>query len=185
MKDFMRTDLLFSLCGLNCGLCSMHLDGYCPGCGGGEGNQSCKIAKCSLQHEALEYCSRCREFPCERYEDVDEFDSFISHRNRMKDFERFARIGTDAYQAEQKEKVEILKFLLKNYNDGRKKTFFCLAVNLLELSDLKALLRQLESEEKVENLKERTADAVKLFQAIAEQRQITLKLRKKPARGKA
>lgn len=184
MKDFIRNDLLFSLCGLNCGLCPMHLDGYCPGCGGGEGNQSCKIAKCSLQHEGQEYCSRCQEFPCEKYVGVDEFDSFITHRNRMKDFERFGEIGADAYQAEQKEKVEILKFLLENYNDGRKKTFFCLAVNFLELSNLKSVLRQLESEGEKASLKDKSAGAVKLFQTMAEQRQITLKLRKKPVKSK-
>ena len=34
MKDFIRADQLFSLCGLNCGLCTMRLGGYCPGCGG-------------------------------------------------------------------------------------------------------------------------------------------------------
>ena len=70
MKDFTRSDLLFSLCGLNCGLCPMHLDGHCPGCGGGEGNQSCKIARCSLQHGKPEYCSQCQDFPCEKYEDI-------------------------------------------------------------------------------------------------------------------
>ncbi len=35
MMGFAREDQLFSLCGLNCGLCPMQLDGYCPGCGGG------------------------------------------------------------------------------------------------------------------------------------------------------
>ena len=39
MKGFIRSDRLFSLCGLNCGLCTMRLGGCCPGCGGGEGNQ--------------------------------------------------------------------------------------------------------------------------------------------------
>lgn len=34
MKGFTRTETRFSLCGLNCTLCSMHLGGYCPGCGG-------------------------------------------------------------------------------------------------------------------------------------------------------
>ena len=48
MKNFKRDNLLFSLCGLNCGLCPMKIDGYCPGCGGGAGNQSCKIARCSM-----------------------------------------------------------------------------------------------------------------------------------------
>jgi len=27
----------------------MHIGGYCPGCGGGEGNQSCKIARCGME----------------------------------------------------------------------------------------------------------------------------------------
>lgn len=70
MKGFKRTNLYFSLCGLNCGLCTMRLDGHCPGCGGGEGNQSCAIAKCSLQHNKVEYCFNCSEFPCLRYEGI-------------------------------------------------------------------------------------------------------------------
>ncbi len=37
MKGFSREETRFSLCGLNCLLCSMHLGGYCPGCGGGAG----------------------------------------------------------------------------------------------------------------------------------------------------
>lgn len=32
MKDFVRDNLWFFLCGLNCGLCLMKLDGQCPGC---------------------------------------------------------------------------------------------------------------------------------------------------------
>ena len=50
MKGFNRKNQLFSLCGLNCGLCPMFLSKHCPGCGGGEGNQSCKIARCSMEH---------------------------------------------------------------------------------------------------------------------------------------
>ncbi len=64
MKGFERKDRLFSLCGLNCGLCPMKLDGHCPGCGGGAGNQSCKIAKCSLEHGGPAYCTDCAAYPC-------------------------------------------------------------------------------------------------------------------------
>ena len=39
MKGFNRKNQLFSLCGLNCGLCPMFLNKNCPGCGGGEGLQ--------------------------------------------------------------------------------------------------------------------------------------------------
>lgn len=110
----------------------MRLGGYCPGCGGGEGNQSCKIAKCSLQHGKPEYCSHCQKFPCEKYEEIDAVDSFITHQNQKKDLKRQWEIGAKAYQEEQEEKIHILEWLLKNCNYGRKKTFYCLAVNHLQ-----------------------------------------------------
>lgn len=184
MKDFRRKDLLFSLCGLNCSLCTMHLDGYCPGCGGGEGNQSCKIAKCSLQHGKIEYCYQCGSFPCERYKAVEEYDSFITHQNRLKDFEKMKAVGVEAYQKEQMEKTEILKDLLDHYNDGRKKTFFCLAVNLLELDDLHTAMEKMKEVEQEENfsLKDKAAYLAELLKEAAGQKNIILKLRRKPAR---
>ena len=49
------------------------------------------------------------------------------------------RIGEEAYNAEQVEKRQILNRLLSEYNDGRKKTLFCLAVNLLPLEVLRTV----------------------------------------------
>lgn len=98
--------------------CPMHLNGHCPGCGGGEGNQSCKIARCSLQHDKPEYCSQCQEFPCEKYENINAFDSFITHQNQKRDLKKQQEIGVEAYQAEQEEKIRILEWLLENCNDG-------------------------------------------------------------------
>lgn len=88
--------------------------------------------------------------------------------------------GIEAYREEQREKEEILKFLLENYNDGRKKTLFCLAVNLLDLADLRSMMQELSSdvEEDRLSMKEKAARAAKLLQDAAAQRQILLKLRK-------
>lgn len=180
MKGFQREDQLFSLCGLNCGLCSMHLGGYCPGCGGGEGNQSCAIARCALQHDAVSYCNQCHAYPCEKY-DKDPYDTFISKRNQHKDFQRMARIGINAYRNEQKRKVEVLQELLDQYNDGRKKTFYCVAVNLLELDVIEGIMKELRETAAVySDIKERAACASALFQSAGKAHQIELKLRKKP-----
>lgn len=62
MRGFSRKEPMFSLCGLNCALCAMHVGGYCPGCGGGEGNQSCAIARCSLGR-GVEFWRRLRGVP--------------------------------------------------------------------------------------------------------------------------
>jgi len=179
LKDFVRDNLCFSLCGLNCGLCPMKLDGHCPGCGGGEGNQSCKIARCSIQHGKMEYCNQCQEFPCDKYGKADEYDIFITHRNWKQDFEKMKEMGVEAYNSEQIQKLEIL---LEDYNDGRRKSFFCLAVNLLDLEDLKTVMEHLAEEKQIESftLKEKSAYVVKQFQSIAEQRGVALKWDRKP-----
>ena len=52
MKGFVRNNQYLSLCGLNCKLCPMNLAGHCSGCG--VDNQSCKIAKCSIEHGKIE-----------------------------------------------------------------------------------------------------------------------------------
>lgn len=186
LKDFVRDNLCFSLCGLNCGLCPMKLDGYCPGCGGGKGNQPCKIAKCSIQHGRVEYCNQCREFPCDKYGRADEYDIFITHRNWKRDFQKINEMGVEAYNSEQRQKLEILKILLEHYNDGRRKSFFCLAVNLLDLEDLKTVVGHLAEENQLESLtlKEMSASAVKQLQHLAERRNVVLKWNRKPSKSK-
>lgn len=183
MKGFVRKDRWLSLCGLNCGLCTMRLGGYCPGCGGGTGNQACAIARCSLEHGGVEYCWQCEEFPCARYEGIDEFDSFITHQNRLRDLEKARDIGLEAYQAEQREKERLLQFLLETCNDGRRKNFFALAVNLLELGSLQSITAQLAAKEADTPLKEKAACAAALLQQAAAQQEIHLKLRKKPGKN--
>ena len=184
MNNFQRSDQLFSLCGLNCGLCSMHLDKYCPGCGGGAGNQPCAIARCSIHNGGVEYCWQCEAYPCEKYAGIGAFDSFITHRNQLKDTEKVQAIGLRAYQAEQAEKIELLQFLLANFNDGRRKSFFCLAVNLLDLQDLKAVMERLKAELEADarTIKEKAALAVGLLHNTAEKHGISIKLNKKPSK---
>ena len=165
MKGFNRKNLFLSFCGLNCGLCPMFLNQYCPGCGGGEGNQSCKIARCSMEHDSVQYCFQCSEYPCEKYDHIDDFDSFITHRNRKSDME----------------KANILGIFLSQYNDGRKKTLFCVAVNLLELQELQTVLKEIDRKPDMETLtlKEKSAFVAGLLQDAAATKNIDLKLHKK------
>lgn len=182
MKGFTRTQTRFSLCGLNCALCSMHLGGYCPGCGGGAGNQSCTIAKCSQEHGGVQFCWKCPEYPCPRYEGFDDGDSFVPHRNRQQDIARARELGVDAYLARLEEKRTILEDLLVNYNDGRRKTFFNTAVYLLPLEDLRTVMASLDSRMGLseQTVKERALAAVGLLQEAADRRGISLKLNKRP-----
>lgn len=179
MKGFERENKLFSLCGLNCGLCPMFIGKYCGGCG--HGNQSCVIAKCSLKHGEIEYCFECENYPCEKYQCIDEYDSFITHKRQKTDLDKAQRIGIEQYNIEQQEKIQILSYLLANYNDGRRKNFFCVAVNLLELPELKEAMKQIEQNTELDFLpmKEQCLYVVEILNRIADGRNLKLKLRKK------
>ena len=183
MKSFKREDHIFSLCGLNCILCPMKLGNYCPGCGGGDGNQGCSIAKCSIKHKEIEYCFQCNYYPCEKYIDINKYDSFITHRHQLLDNEKVQKLSIDKYHAELNEKFNILIYLLDNFNDGRKKTVFCVATNLLDIEDLKEVIKELENINKETNitLKDKSTIAVQLLEAVAIKKNISLKLNKKPS----
>ncbi len=134
-----------------------------------------------MEHDGVEYCFQCGEYPCSKYEHIDDYDSFITHGNQKADMKKAHQIGMEAYNAEQEEKACILDILLAGYNDGRKKTLFCVAVNLLDLQDLQAVLRQIEDRADLEmlTLKEKSAFAAWLLKAAAAKNNIELKLRKK------
>lgn len=134
-----------------------------------------------MEHEGVEYCFQCGEYPCPKYEHIDDFDSFITHRSQKADMEKARQFGIEAYNAEQMEKTKILDILLSGFNDGRKKTLFCTAVTLLDLQELREVLRQIENRSDLEmlTLKEKSAFAAGLLQAAAAKNNINLKLRKK------
>lgn len=159
----------------------MFLGGHCPGCGGGAGNQSCAIAKCSLQHDKVEYCFLCPEYPCLKYEGIEEHDSFITHQRQLTDIARAKEIGIENYNKEQVRKAEILQELLSNYNDGRRKTLYCVAINLLPLPDIENIMQELVEDESLSNLtiKEKAEKVVAVLQSTANQRGLVLRLRKK------
>ena len=122
MKNYGRSYPYLSLCGLNCSLCTMHLSGYCPGCGGGEGNQPCSFFKCAGEHGSVEFCYMCESYPCEKYDHATEFDSFITHQHQKQNRGKFRKSGIKLYSAEQQRKKVLLNHLSNTYSDGHKST---------------------------------------------------------------
>lgn len=184
MEYRVREYPMFSACGLNCGLCPRHqMEGKskCPGCAGKDflsTHPKCGVLSCS-QRKDIEYCYQCDEFPCKKYDGADKSDSFITHLHQLKDMQKAKTLGIDIYKLELDKKIAILENLLVNYNDGKRKSFFCIAVNLLELHDIKAIMEQVESTDmKDMSQKEKAAYVVSLFQNKADEQQIAMKLRK-------
>ena len=148
VKGFERTDGLFSLCGLNCGLCGYRLQGNCKGCFKDSScAATCPMAPCSVRHGNLQYCFECPEYPCKHYDGFDSYDTLVLHRNQRKDMQRAKEIGIEAYRAEQQKKVELLNKLLETYDDSNKQVFYCTAVNLLSIDEMKAIIDKADREQ--------------------------------------
>jgi hypothetical protein len=174
----------FSACGLNCGLCPRHYTqgtSRCPGCAGvgfAEVHPSCGVLSC-VQRKGIEYCFECDEYPCSRFDNIGQKDSFISHLHQLADLEKAKSEGIEAYQAELDGKVAILETLLSDYDDGRRKSFYCLAANLLSLEDMQEAIRCISTEVNDDDpVKEKAIKAVAILEEIADRKGITLKLRK-------
>ena len=105
-------------------------------------------------------------------------DLVISHLRRAADLEKLREIGPEAYGAEQRERQALLLALLDRHEEGRRKTLFRQAVNLLDLSILRPILTELDAAEGLSR-RERADLAERRFRAAAEQAGISLYLRRK------
>lgn len=139
-------------CGIECGLCPrFHTDGKskCPGCGGADfadRHPPCSHRTCCAKH-GLEVCSQCAEFPCSRYADREkmERDSFVTHQRIFPNHELVMSYGFESLVARQDERVPLLGLMLAEYDDGRSKSFYCLAAALLSASALHSALSEVSS----------------------------------------
>ena len=186
MTKYEREYPLFSLCGLNCGLCPRYQtksESKCCGCGGHDfhfKHPACAVITCNRKNDKVEYCFQCSLFPCKRYRSPSSRDSFISYYNVIADLEKASKYGVEQYIIELNEKVNILEFLINNYDDGRRKNFYCIAVNLLELQDLRDIITEIKQCTNGKNIdfKENIKKIIQLFETTASKKNIIIKLRK-------
>jgi spore maturation protein CgeB len=97
----------------------------------------------------------------------------------LTDFEKAKTEGLQQYKLEMNEKVEILEYLIHNYNDGRRKNYYCIAVNLLSLASLKEVFQEIQNSVNPQDidLKSKIEQIIKLFETRAKCDSIALKLR--------
>jgi hypothetical protein len=177
-------------CGLDCGLCPRYYtegSSRCPGCRGPEfelKHPSCPFITCCVKKNALEVCAQCDEFPCGRTEDSDNVaDSFISHRKTLTNLLYIKDKGIESFITQQERKIALLELMLGEYDDGRSKSFYCLAAALLSPDVLEYLLDRCREEIRTTGI---NGDRKKCTQLLkeklnraAQEEGIELKLRKK------
>lgn len=181
-------------CGLDCGLCPRYYTegpSKCPGCAGPafyEKHPSCGKITCCVMKKGLEVCGECDEFPCaEKYgswaSDGVQYDSFVTYRKVPDNMAFIQGHGVERYVEHQKSRIDLLETMLKCYNDGRSKNFYCIAATLLPTEDIEAALEETEKRVEADSMSKEDSKILsstlkKLLKDIAMKQGVELKLRK-------
>ena len=145
---------------------------------------SCSIATCCFKKKNFETCAECTEFPCPKLNNWDKYDSFICHRVSLSNLRIIKEKGLELFLKQQEKRKLLLEKSLENFNEGRSKSFFCIATALLPISNLQEALKLSEEKIKEDNislkdLKTKSKILKEYMNMIALKNGIVLKLRKK------
>lgn len=189
-NSLLKAHPTISCCGLDCGLCpTFYTKGSskCPGCCGPDfasKHPSCSIITCCVKKNKFETCAECAAFPCSKLKNWDKYDSFICHRVSLTNLDFIKEKGLELFLAQQKKRIELLENILENYNEGRSKSFFCIATALLPINSLEKALEEsiktIKNEDvNVKDMKVKSKILKDKIKLIASKKKIDLKLRKK------
>lgn len=161
----LKTYPTIGCCGLDCGLCPrFYTVGHsrCPGCTGpGFFNKhpSCSFITCCVKRKNLEVCAECSEFPCskfksdEEYQQLQESSSYPSSKKIMPNLNFIKKRGIKKFIEQQRSRIKLLETMIKKFDDGRSRSFFCKAAALLDLTSLTSSLDKATQKIKTDKIK--------------------------------
>lgn len=86
--------------------------------------------------------------------------------------------GIEEFIKQQKRRIELLETMLKNFDDGKSKSFYCIATILLPITALEAALKNCKQKtNKVDNIKTRANILKEFLKEFAAKEGTELKLR--------
>lgn len=176
-------------CGIDCGLCPRYQStaaSRCPGCAPegflDAGGQWCKMTRCAVRERGYETCAECAQFPCYRFEGWDLGDSFVSHLRSIASLHAIRERGIEGFAAQQQARMALLRKMLEEFDEGRSKSYCCVACALLPLDEIEEGLAQARREVQdagfaVEDRRNRATVLHRTFDDAAERLGVSLRLR--------
>jgi len=176
-----------AVCGLSCRLCPRYQtesQSRCEGCKSKfRMSAGCSFITCAVKKKGIEFCINCSESKnCEKWKKHREYgkkvDSFISYQKLEDNIKFIYDNGVEQFEKEQILKEKLLKEMLWDYNEGRSKSYYCIAVTLLEIEEIKEALTQAKKDSLGLIIKEKSRILHLILDEIAEQKKVHFKLRK-------
>lgn len=175
------------ICGLSCRLCPRyHTEGKSR-CGGCKSEYriavGCPFITCAIKKKGIEFCWQCKESEsCEKWRKHREFsekhDTFKCYQKLKSDISFIRKNGVNEFEKLQIIKEQILKEIIKDFNEGRSKNYFCIAATVLEIEELEEALDNAKKDSAGLEIKEKSSLLHSIIDEIAERKNYSIYLRK-------
>lgn len=175
------------VCGLSCRLCPMYnsqAQSRCAGCKSlSRMTVGCPFITCAVKNKNIEFCWQCKDCDsCKKWEKhriaSAQQDSFKCYQTLQSDIAFIRKHGVDEFERQQKIRESILKEMLLNFNEGRSKSYYCVAATVFALEELKDAMKKAKQQSNSLPLKQKAKTMHLLLEKIAKDKGYTLKLRK-------
>ena len=142
---------MIGVCGLSCRLCPMHhtdAESRCAGCKSKVRMAvGCPFITCAVKKKGIEFCWECEEGDtCKRWKQHRElgkqYDSFKSYQTLEDDILFIQKNGVHDFDKAQKTRERLLKSALRDFNEGRSKSYYCIAAAVLKIEELEDCLNE-------------------------------------------
>jgi len=175
------------VCGLSCRLCPSYHTETVSRCGGCKNETrmaiGCSFITCAVKKRGVEFCWDCGEGDtCEKWKKHREFgkqhDSFKCYQRLEDDISFIQENGVEKFEESQKIREQLLDEMLKEFNEGRSKSYYCIAATVVDIDELERALAQARKQANELGPKEKANVMHSILDKIANERNYNLKLRK-------
>ena len=166
------------ICGLSCRLCPMYQTEAASKCHG------CKSANrmavgwpfitCAIKKVGVESCEK-----WDKHRELGkEHDSFKSYQ-KLEDDIHFIKVkDIKAYDEQQRIRESLLNRLLNEFNEGRSKSYYCIAATVMDINELRSSLEEAAGQSKLLSTKDKSRIMHAILDNIALKKDHRLSLRK-------
>lgn len=141
-----------------------------------------------MKKKGIEFCLACEENKiCEKWKKHREFgkqhDTFKCYQKLEDNIAFIQKYGVDAFEKVQKVRESLLKEMLQNFNEGRSKSYYCIAVTIFEIEELKQALTKARTDSAGlgtvgQGIKEKSKVLHSILDETAKRKNYCLRLRK-------
>lgn len=143
----------------------------------------CSFITCAVKKKRIEFCWECKENKtCRKWKNHREAgkksDSFKCYQKLEDGIQFIQKNGINEFEKIQKIRKHLLNVMLKEFNEGRSKCYYCIVATVLDIKELIDALTRAKRESDGLNIKIKSKVFHSISDDIAVKKDYCLKLRK-------